>query len=154
MSTSTYSFKDSSIAITGPLTGSFSLAGQIGLSRMTVTMATEKTAQNVAADGAVMVSAIAGDNGTVTLEMQQTSQLHAFLLQAYNAIVTLLNQGNVLNFATMQITIRNLVDGSQHLLSGVSFGKIPPKVYEAQGQNISWELWAADIQNTIVGGGI
>lgn len=150
----TYSFKDSSIAISSPAGGNFSLAGQIGLNRMTITMTTEKTAQNVAADGNVMISAIAGDNGSVTLEIQQTSALHGFLLQLYNALVTLLNEGNVINWATTSITIRNIVDGSSHQLSGVSFGKIPPKVYEAQGQNISWELFAADIQNQTVGLGI
>lgn len=154
MSISTYSFKDSSIAISSPVGGRFALAGQIGLNRMTITMATEKTAQSVASDGNVMVSALAGDNGSVTLEIQQTSQLHEFLLQLYNALVTLMNQGNVQDWATTSITIRNIVDGSSHNLTGVSFGKIPPKVYEAQGQNISWEIFAANISNTTVGLGI
>ena len=144
----TYSFKDTSGAFTHPLAGSFLFAGQIGMNQATVSMATEKTVQDVAADGTVMISGIAGDNGHLALEVQQTSELHAFLLAWYNQVVTAMNQGDLSNFATASVTLRNLVDGSSHVLNGVSPLKIPDKTYAAQGQRITWTLAAAQIINT------
>lgn len=143
----TYSFKDSSGAFTHPLAGAFVFAGQIGLSQLHVAMLTEKSAHDVAGDGTVMVSAIAGDNGNVAIEVQQTSALHAFLLAWYNLIKTALLAGDATDWATAAITIRNTVDGSSHVCTGVSPSKIPDKVYAAQGQRITWTLMAADIQN-------
>lgn len=146
-----YSFKDSSGAFTHPLAGTFSFFGQIGIGQFTVEMTTEKSTDDVAADGNVMVSAIAGDNGHVTIEVQQTSSLHSFLLNWYNQLLLLLNQGDVVNWATAQLTLRNLVDGSQHICNGVHPSRIPPKTYAAQGGKITWTLMCADIQNPIVG---
>jgi hypothetical protein len=147
---STYSFKDTAGAFTHPLAGAFLFAGQIGMNQAHVSMATEKTTHNLAADGNVMVSYIAGDNGSIALEVQQTSDLHAFLLAWYNTIKTLADQGNVTNWATAAITLRNLVDGSIHEATGVSPSKIPDKVYAAQGQNITWTLMAADVQTVTI----
>ena len=147
----TYSFKDSSGAFTHPVVGAFLFAGEVGFHQMVISMATEKTAQNVASDGAVMVSYIAGDNGTISFEVQQTSALHAFLLAWYNTIKALANEGNVQDWATAAITIRSIVDGSLHEATGVSPAKVPDKVYAAQGQNLTWLLHAADIQSITLG---
>jgi hypothetical protein len=143
----TYSFKDTSGAFSHPLVGPYLFAGQIGLHQATVSMATEKTVQDVASDGTVMVSAVAGDNGHVALEMQQTSTLHAFLLAWYNAVNIAMKAGNVTTFAEAAITLRNIVDGSNHIATGVSIPKLPDKPYAQQGQHIVWTLPAADIQN-------
>ena len=149
----TYSFKDTSGAFAHPLAGAFQFAGQKGLNQFTITMGTEKTVQDIAGDGTVMISAVAGDNGQIAMEMQQTSALHQFLLAWYNGLVTLLNAGDVTNWATAAITLRNIVDGSHHELRGVSPMKIPDKTYAAQGQRITWTLMAADIQNVTLGAG-
>lgn len=147
----TYSGKDSTIVFTHPLVPPLIASGvAVGLNQAHVSMATEKTVHSVATDGAVMISAIAGDNGSIALEMQQTSALHAQLMGWYNAIKVLLDQGNVLNWATAAVTIRNVVDGSYHEATGVSPSKIPDKVYAAQGQNLTWNLMCADIQSTVV----
>lgn len=147
----TYSFKDSSGAFTHPIAGAFLFGGQVGLSQMHISMSTEKSTHDVASDGTIMVSYISGDNGSCALEIQQTSALHAFLLAWYNTIKTLADQGNVTNWATAAITIRNVVDGSTHVLTGVSPSKIPDKVYTAQGQKITWTLMATDVQNVTLG---
>jgi Bacteriophage KPP10, Structural protein ORF10 len=143
----TYSFKDSSGAFTHPLAGAFLFAGQKGMNQMQIAMATEKTAHDVASDGAVMVSFISGDNGSVAIEVQQTSDFHTFMLAWYNLIKAAADSGDVSSWASAAITIRNGVDGSVHVATGVSPSKIPDKVYTAQGQRITWNLMAADIQN-------
>jgi hypothetical protein len=146
----TYSFKDSSGAFTHPLAGAFLFAGEIGMGQFTVAMATEKSLLDTAADGNIMISAIAGDSGHVAIECQQTSDIHEFLLGWYNLIKTALNNGDVINWATAALTIRNIVDGSTHICTGVCPSKIPDKVYAAQGQRISWQLMCADIQSVTV----
>lgn len=143
----TYSFKDTSGSFQHPLLGAFPFAGQIGMGQFTVVMTTEKTAHDVAADGAVMISAMSGDNGSVAIEVQQTSDLHTFLLAWYNTVKTLMDQGDVTNWATATLTLRSIVDGSTHICRGISPSKIPDKVYAAQGQRITWNLMCADIQN-------
>jgi hypothetical protein len=142
-----YSFKDLSGAFAHPLAGSFIFAGQIGMGQITITMNTEKTSHDVAADGAVMVSFISGDNGQVAIEVQQNSDLHSFLLAWYNLIKTAADQGDVSNWASAGLSLRNVVDGSTHLLVGVSPSKIPDKVYAAQGGKVTWTLMAANVQN-------
>lgn len=146
----TYSFKDSSGAFTHPLAGAFPFAGQIGMNQLHVAMATEQTVHDLAADGTIMVSAVAGDNGSLAIEVQQTSLLHQFLLAWYNQIKILRDQGNVQDWATAAVTVRNMVDGSTHVCTGVSPSKIPDKVYAAQGQKLTWNLMCADIQNVTV----
>lgn len=147
-----YSFKDTSGAFAHPIAGSFPFSGQIGMGEFTVVMATEQSAHDVAADGNVMVSAIAGDNGSMDIRVQQTSELHAFLLSWFNFVKTARNAGNVTNWASATVTLRNLVDGSVHYLTGVSPSKIPDKTYAAQGGYLVWRLMAADIQNSTLGG--
>ena len=147
----TYSFKDTSGAFTHPLAGEFILGGEIGEGQFTIVMTTDKSSHNVAADGAVMVSFIAGDNGHIAIECQQTSAIHAFLLGWYNIIKTLAIRGDVTNWANAALSLRNIVDGSEHQLTGVSPQRIPDKTYAAQGGMITWTLMAADIQNVTVG---
>jgi len=145
---STYSFFDTALVMSHPLLPPFALTGEIGFHQAVVSMAVDKTVQDVASDGGVMVSAVAGRNGTVALEMQQTSELHTFLLGWLNLLETAMYAGNVAQFCTMTVLLRNLVDGSQHVCSGVSPSKMPDKTYTSQGQHITWTLHCADIINT------
>ena len=146
---STYSFKDSAASITNPvLAGApIVLAGEIGMGEFIISMHTERTVHDVAADGTVMPSYMAGDNGAVTIMVQQTSIVHIELLALYNLLKIAADSGDVSNWAATAISIRNTVDGSQHLLTGVSFSKIPDKTYAAQGGRLSWVLMAASIVN-------
>lgn len=142
-----YSFKDLSGGFSHPLVGDFIFAGQIGMSQVTIAMAIEKSSDDVASDGAVQRSFIAGDNGTIIIEVQQTSDAHAFFLNWYNTIKMLADNQDVTNWASAAISFRCLLDGSQHIARGVSPSKIPDKVYTAQGQRIAWTFMCADIQS-------
>lgn len=142
----TYSFKDLTGAFIHPLVGQYILGGgNVGLGQISIEMAQDRTTQDVAADGSVMVSYVPGDNGTISIEVQQTSDLHTFLLGWFNASKTAADNGDVSNWAAGAISIRNIVDGSHHTATGVSPGKIPAKVYQAVGQKITWTLPAAKI---------
>ena len=145
----TYSFKDLVGVLTNAAFGvSFSLTGgSVGFGAMTVTMTTERTSHDVAADGTVMPSYIAGNNADIEMEIQQTSPLHHKLLDLYNILATAADNDDVTGWAATTIAFRTLLDGSSHLLSGVSFSKVPDKPYQAQGQRVRWRLMAANAIN-------
>lgn len=145
----TYSFKslvgvlvNAIFGVTIPLTG-----GNIGAGAFRVSMTTERTVQDVAADGTVMVSYVAGDNGMLEVEVQESSVLHQQLLALYNLALLAANNDDVSGWAATVISFRMLTDGSQHLFSGVSFQKFPDKPYEAHGQKITWRLPVANAVN-------
>lgn len=142
-----YSFKDLSGAFNHPDVGPFAFAGKIGTGQLTVLNSTERTAHAVAADGAVMVSYISGDNGQINIETQQTSDLNNFLRRWFNAIKTAADNGDTSGWAAASLTLRSLVDGTGHVCTGISPAKVPDTPYAAQGQNITWTLMAADIQH-------
>ncbi len=142
----TYSFKalvgvlvNALVGVTVPLTG-----GNIGAGAFHVSMATERTAHDVAADGTVMVSYAAGDNGALTAEVQESSVLHQQLLSLYNLLLLAANNDDVSAWAATTISFRLLTDNTQHLFTGVSFQKFPDKPYEAHGQKVTWKLMFAN----------
>jgi hypothetical protein len=145
----TYSFKslvgvlkNSIVGVVIPLTG-----GNIGLGGITIRMTTSRTVHDVAADGTVMPSYVAGANGEVDIEVQETSILHKALLTLYNALVLQADLDDILGWAATSISFALLIDGSVHTLTGVSFDKIPDKPYQAAGQKMTWKLLAANISS-------
>lgn len=146
MAFTTYSFLDLSGAITHALVGSYIFTGE-GVGSVTITMSTEKTSHDVAADGVVMISKVAGNNGQVAINCQQTSEVHKWLLKWYNLILA----ADTGQWAGTAMTLRNTNDGSSHYLTGVSPSKIPDKPYQAQGQRITWTLMAGEIINLPIG---
>jgi len=142
----TYGFAGVSFAFFHPLTGPYVFTGKQGNGAFSIAMAGEKSTHDVAADGGVMVSMVMGDNGALTVEAQQTSDFHAFLVQWYNLIKTAAELGDLTDWATASISIKSLVDGAWHSLTGVSPAKLADKGYAAQGQKVSWTLLAADVQ--------
>lgn len=145
----TYSFKaltgvlvNPALGVTIPLTG-----GNVGAGQFTVAMQQERTMHDVAADGTVMISYVAGDNGTLAIEVQESSYLHAELTALYNTLLTAANNYDVSAWAATTISFRMLTDGSQHILSGVSFQKFPDKPYQAHGQRVTWNLMVANAVN-------
>lgn len=145
----TYSFKDTSGSLTNPILAGAPIvfAGEIGMGQFVVSMHTDRTVMDTASDGTIMPSYIAGDSGDIAIEVQQTSILHQLLLGLYNLLKIAADAGDVSNWAASALSLRNVVDGSQHILTGVAFSKIPNKVYTAQGQKITWTLMAANVQN-------
>ena len=145
----TYSFRDLVGVLTNPLLPApFTIAGgNIGIGQIVIRMLTQRTEHDVAADGVVMPSYIPGANAEISIEMQQTSLLHHLLLDLYNILVTASDGGDVSNWASTILNLRTILDGSGHLLSGVSFQKITDKPYAARGQKVTWVLMAADAVN-------
>ncbi|MGG3884353.1 phage protein [Brevibacillus panacihumi] len=144
MSTTTYSFGDVSMVIAHPSVGQYVATG-VGLGSITTTMTTDRSTHDVAADGSVMVSKIKGRNGSHTIAVQQTSDLNKWLLKLYNY----LEQAPTAEWTGISITVR--APSMQDLIrsTGVSFQKLPDRPYQAQGQQISWVLMAADIDQTV-----
>ena len=142
MSTSTYSFLDLAGAIAHPTFGAYLFTGA-GVGEVNVTMATERTAHDTAADGSVMISKIAGNSGQISIQAQQTSDLHKWLLDWYNYLVV----APVSAWGQTAATLRNASDGTSHTASGISPQKVPDKPYQAQGQKVTWVLMCADVQS-------
>jgi len=113
-----------------------------GAGEITVGMATEKTAHDVAADGTSWFQ-IAGNNGQITISCQQTSNLHKWLLAWYNY----LRYSDTSEWARTAATLRSISDGTSHIITGISPQKVPDKPYSKQGQMVTWVLMAADIQS-------
>lgn len=145
MAFTTYSYKSFTGSITNTSAGVVIplVGGSIGSVSIHIRMATERTAQDVAADAAIMVSYIAGNNGMIDIECQQTSILHQELLSLYNSLVLSADQGDLTGWAATVLALRN--PEFQHVCTGVSFLKKPDTPYQARGQNITWNLLAADI---------
>jgi hypothetical protein len=108
---------------------------------ITTSMATTKTVHEVAADGRVMPSKIAGENGTIVLQIQQTSDLNRWLKKWYNYI----NSADSSEWANTNITIKSNNLGDNTVCTGVSPEKLADKPYQAQGQMITWNLMATNI---------
>ena len=140
MSCKTYSFDDVTVSFSHPSVGAASTVGA-GLGSISIAKANDDTAHDVAADGAVMISKIAGKNGTIAITVQQVSDFNKFMLKWYNYV----KQGNASEWASANITInsKNLNDST--VCTGVSPQKIADRGYQAQGQQVTWNLMAAEI---------
>lgn len=145
----TYSFKDLVGVLTSPLLDNplQLVGGNIGLGTITIRMLTQRAEMDTGADGVVMPSYVAGASGEVTIEVQQTSSLHHALLNLYNLMSSAADGSDISNWASIVISFRTILDGSQHDLSGVMFSKIPDKPYAPKGQNVTWMLMASNIVN-------
>jgi hypothetical protein len=146
----TYSFRNVSGSFTNPLLSQpIVFAGQIGMGAFHVAMANTRTVHNRAADGTIMPSYVAGNDGTVSIEMQQTSILHQLFLNLYNSLIVAAEGGDPSNWAASGMTLRNPPPlGNQHVLTGISFEKRPDKPYQAQGSNVTWTLMCCDSVET------
>jgi Protein of unknown function (DUF3277) len=144
----TYSFLDLSGGFSHTYSDYYTFSGNSqGKGQIVVTMATEKTVHSVSADGTTMPSYVAGDNGTISIECQQTSDLHKYLLGWYNNLQDAAKNGDVSEWATASLMLRNVTDGTSHYCDGISPQNVPPKTYGAQGGNVTWVLMCCDIQN-------
>lgn len=140
MSYTTYSFEDVTGSFSHDSVGAASTTGA-GLGSITTSMSTDKTVHEVAADGSVMISKVAGDNGTVVITMQQTSELNKYFLKWYNYIKTAATS----EWAKMNVTIKSKNLGEITTCTGVSPQKLADRPYQSQGQMITWNLMAAEI---------
>ena len=137
-----YSFLDLVGSISQPEVGSYIFTGE-GAGSVTVAKATERSVHDVAADGSIMVSKVAGNNGTVTIEMQQTAPLHTWLLKWFQTLWAL----PVSEWATTTMLLKNSTTGGSHICQGVTPQKEADVPYQAQGGRVTWTLLCADIVN-------
>ena len=137
----TYSFTDVSAVLSHPSYGQFAMEGE-GIGDFTINKMTERTAHDVAADGHIMVSKIAGNNGTITINAQQTSALHNWLQGCFNYCWA----ADTDEWARITLTIRAPKMGKMTIATGGSFNKEADEQFQAQGQRVSWTLMFADVQ--------
>lgn len=138
---STYSFTDINATISHPSYGSYTIQGE-GIGDMTISKTTDRSAHDVAADGAIMVSKIAGNNGSVAINAQQTSSLHQFLQGMFNYCWS----ADTDEWAQISLTITAPKMGKTYYCTGGSFNKEPDEPFQSQGQRVSWNLLFADVQ--------
>lgn len=138
----TYSFSDVVGSIHCDLMEDYVFTGK-GVGSITISKSTERTAHDIAADGSVMVSKVPGNNGTVTIEVQQTSPLNKWL----NGWFQKLWNSPTSKWASTTILIRNGHLGNTHVCVGVSPSKEPDTPYQSQGGRVTWQLMCADIVN-------
>lgn len=140
-SRSTYAFEDINLVFQHPAKGIYEVPGK-GLGSISFDYAGDNTSHDVAADGSIMVSKIRRRNGTISIEVQQTSLFHSWLKDYANAMEILpANQ-----FASASILISSPTGtGDQINFSGVSLTKRPGIPYQAEGQRITWTFMATDI---------
>jgi hypothetical protein len=143
MAFNTYSFEDVTCSFSHPSVGAASSTGA-GLGSIATSMTQDKTVHDIAADGTVMISKIAGKNGTVAITLQQTSELHKFFIKWYNYV----DNAAVSEWASMNITIKSNNLGDLTVCTGVSPQKLADRPYKAQGEQITWNLMAAEISQT------
>jgi len=143
---STYSFLDTIVIFSHPDLGlPITITGE-GAGSISVAMTDNRTAMDTAADGSIMISKIAGNSGSVSINIQQTSLVHKKLLALFNQLVLAAPS----SWAQAAMTIKNITDGTGHLCTGTTFQKIPDKSYQKEGQHVSWTLMAADVQSLTV----
>jgi hypothetical protein len=128
-----------------PLVGGFSFAGEIGVGSISFEKTTTRTVLDVAGDGAIMTSALPGNNGLVRIDIQQVSPFQGYLTAWVNALYAAQSLGDVSTWALGTLNFTSIVDGSVHIAVGVSPTKEPVWAYGAQGQHLTWELLAADL---------
>lgn len=140
MATTTYSFADVAFVVSHPSVGRYTAKGS-GLGSIAVTMSTDRSAHDVAADGSIMISKIEGNNGTIALSIQQTSALNQWLTRAFNYVRT----AAASEWAQFAVTIRSVSMMELINATGVSFQQIAEKPFQQQGQQLTWTLMSASI---------
>lgn len=140
MKTTTYSFADVSLILSHPAVGQFTFTGE-GVGSCSVSRSNDVTQHDLAADGSVMVSKILAKNGTLTINIQQTSEGHKFLKRW----VSYINNAATSEWARASAVLRNPALGETISMNGVSPQKRADVSYQSAGQQVAWSLMCAEI---------
>lgn len=143
----TYSFSRIHFSFFHPAVGIFPVNGT-GIGEISISNVNDNTAHDVAADGAVMVSHLLSGNANITITMQQTSPLHAYLLNLYNFIT--LESDADWAAAVINISSPNGV-GETITATGVSPTKPADQPYQSQAQMVTWNFMAANCTRVGIG---
>lgn len=134
----TYSFIDVTGALVTPF-GVFEFNGA-GLGDINIVMATDNAVIDMANDGVPIPSFVMGKNGTITINAPQNSLFNQFMMKSYNAIYGI----PALAFSTT-MTIRAIVGGIQHHVTGMGIQKPADRGYQKQSQMVSWVFPSCNI---------
>jgi hypothetical protein len=146
----TYSAKNVNFSLQHPLAaGPIQAAGVSakGVNSYSIRMGVEHANLQVAADGAIVPSWTPGEWGDIEISMYQTSTLHQEFLALYNAVKAAADAGDTSRAFAGTVVLLNVVDGSVHTGTGVSFQKVPDKAYGAQSAVLNWVLRCANLEN-------
>ena len=141
MANSTYSFKDVQATFQHPAVGVYPINGS-GVGEFNVSWADDNTVNERAADGSVMTSKVFGNNGTITISMQQTSPFHDWLKNYFNVVLNT----TALTWTAGLMNITDLVNGDLVFATGVAPTKRPDQPYQQQGQMVTWSFSCQQIQ--------
>ena len=136
----TYSFEDTVLTISHPSFGTYSAYGT-GIGSLSISYANDVTKHDVAADLAVVVSKWVAKNGTVTLDIMQSSDFNAWLKK----FTAFLENSDTSQFALATISISNKSTGDSYYCTGVSHQKQADNSLQSQAQNRSWTMMCANI---------
>lgn len=146
--TTVYSFKDTTGVFSHPIIGDLILTGQnLGAGKFVVKNTTTHTSTEKSSDGTVITIYEPGNDGELEVECQQTSALHKYFVACANASFTTADAGDVSLIASCLAHLQNIVDGSQHVLTGVSVAKQPDKSYGAKPGMLTWNFPASNVVN-------
>ena len=136
----TYSFEDTVLTISHPNFGTYSAYGT-GIGSLSIAYANDVTKHDVAADLAVVVSKWVAKNGTVTLDIMQSSDFNAWLKK----FAAFLENSDTDQFALATMSISNKSTGDSYYCTGVSHQKRADNSFQSQAQNRSWAMMCASI---------
>ena len=136
----TYSFEDTVLTISHPNFGTYSAYGT-GIGSLSIAYANDVTKHDVAADLAVVVSKWVAKNGTVTLDIVQSSDFNAWLKK----FAAFLENSDTDQFALATMSISNKSTGDSYYCTGVSHQKRADNNFQSQAQNRSWTMMCASI---------
>ena len=140
METTVYSFEETSLTLSHPSVGMYTFVGK-GVGSATVSRANDITQHDVAADGSTMISKVPGRNGTLAIAIQQTSAGHKFLRKWYQYVET----APASEFAKASAVLKSLSTGESINMTGVTPQKRADAAYQANGQQVTWNLMCAKI---------
>ena len=142
---STYSFQEVEATFSHPSLGVISTNG-LGMGSVSVNMATDRATATTAADGTVVINKIKDRHGNVSIDIQQTSDVHKDFKRWWNY----LESADASEFAKIKVVVTSKSTKEQDICTGVAMVKQPDNTKEAEVGNANWNFLAADIQQNIV----
>ncbi len=141
-----YGFQGLVGSVTNPATGSFIITGDdSGIAKISWSMSGDVTEHEVSADGSTIISAIARNNGTLSIETYQNSQTDIFLMNWFNTLDALKAQHVLANWTSTVVSVTDTASLRAFTFTGVSPKKQPDRSYGAQAATVSWEMMAAKL---------
>lgn len=140
-----YGFENITASISHPSCGAMSTKNT-GVGSIGISMLTERTTHDIAADGSIFLLKVEGNNGIISINLQQTSELHRWLLQLAGYVMMTSTDPAVWGEINMSIQDDNM--NTAFSCTGGSLIKIPDLNFGAQGQMVNWIIYFCDIKPT------